>query len=134
MEFDAFHHWLILRPLIVFVMALPLLIAVLVAGARQTRRNKGDPRESAASKAGALPADAERAQLERGAPLREQPAAAAGIRSSRSATPRVEQPTADVETARSAVVMPREWDGSPLRPNWNRQVRLSGGRSGGGLR
>jgi len=135
MEFDAFNHWIMLRPLFAFIMALPTLIAALLIGSRRERRNKGEPRETAAPHAGVLPTDVDRPKLQPDASVRQQPAAAAaGIPSSRSATPRVEQPAADVETARSAAAMPREWDGAPLRPNWNRQVRLGGGRSGGGLR
>lgn len=39
MEFDAWHHWLLLRPLIVFVLACPLLIVAVFFGRRRDRRD-----------------------------------------------------------------------------------------------
>jgi len=39
MEFDAWHHWLLLRPLIIFVLACPLLIGAVLIGRRQDRRD-----------------------------------------------------------------------------------------------
>jgi len=39
MEFDAWHHWLLLRPLIIFVLACPLLILAVLLGRRRDRRD-----------------------------------------------------------------------------------------------
>jgi hypothetical protein len=39
MDFDAWHHWLFLRPLIVFLLACPLLILAVVVGWYRERRD-----------------------------------------------------------------------------------------------
>jgi hypothetical protein len=118
MEFDAFHHWLILRPLIVFIVALPLLIAILLGDRRQRRREK----EGSEDRFLHEPCPSQ------GAGVKPQAAKAAVPP---VAPDHVDQP---LETAPAAVAMPREWDSGPLRPNWNRQIRLGGERSGGSLR
>jgi hypothetical protein len=126
MEFDAFHHWLLLRPLFVFIMALPLLIAVFLVGAKQNRREKNASQKFASSAPNIASAKID-TRSEDGKELE-----ATAVTRPSGEHP-IEQPVA-VETAYSNVKMPREWDGGPLRPNLNRQVRLGGGRSGGGLR
>jgi hypothetical protein len=94
MEFDAFHHWLMLRPLVILAIALPLLAAIWMVGSRQKRRESAPPKSAVARD---------------------------------SVAPPVNQPTASAEMHCAADAEPREWDGGPLRPNWNRQVRLGGG-------
>ena len=37
MDFDVWHHWLFLRPLIVFVLACPLLILAVFVGPRRSQ-------------------------------------------------------------------------------------------------
>jgi hypothetical protein len=40
MDFDAWHHWMWLRPLVVFVSAMPLLILPLLVGWYAGRRRE----------------------------------------------------------------------------------------------
>ena len=39
MDFDVWHHWLFLRPLIVFVLACPLLVLAVFGGSHRKRRD-----------------------------------------------------------------------------------------------
>ncbi|HTP45999.1 MAG TPA: hypothetical protein VMQ50_03640 [Casimicrobiaceae bacterium] len=57
MEFDAWHHWLLLRPLIVFVLACPLLILAVLIGRRRDRRDAKRAREAEADAARAAEKD-----------------------------------------------------------------------------
>jgi len=52
MDFDAWHHWLFLRPLIVFVLACPLLILAVFVGSYRERR---DARRARKAEAGRTP-------------------------------------------------------------------------------
>lgn len=53
MDFDAWHHWMFLRPLIVFVLACPLLILAVLVGSYRKRR---DARRVRKEEAGRTPA------------------------------------------------------------------------------
>jgi hypothetical protein len=55
MDFDTWHQWLLLRPLIVFVLACPLLILAVLVGWYKQRR---DARRSRGAEAGRMPAGA----------------------------------------------------------------------------
>jgi hypothetical protein len=57
MEFDAWHHWLLLRPLIIFVLACPLLILAVLVGRRRDRRDAKRAREAGADAARAVDKD-----------------------------------------------------------------------------
>src|ERR1700758_3621717 len=115
MDIDAWNHWLLLRPLLVFILAVPLIVAALLIGMHQGRRqatksrNSADDRAAILSSAGAEPTqDVRRARAE--------------------AEPKAADSSDQVaEWATAEVVMPREWDGGPLRPNLNRQMRLGSG-------
>ena len=51
MDFDAWHHWLFLRPLIVFVLACPLLILAVLVGSNRKRRDARRARKEEAGRA-----------------------------------------------------------------------------------
>jgi hypothetical protein len=51
MDFDAWHHWLFLRPLIVFVLACPPLFLLLFVGSYRERRDAKRARKAEADRA-----------------------------------------------------------------------------------
>jgi len=51
MDFDAWHHWLFLRPLFVFVLACPLLILAVFVGSHRERRDAKRARKEEAGRA-----------------------------------------------------------------------------------
>jgi hypothetical protein len=119
MDIDAWNHWLLLRPLIVFVLAAPLIVAAVFIGWRQGRK---EGRRQAVS----ATLEAENNEDKPRAGARQD----SGKR--RSKAPAAEKPreaqTDEVDAYRATVTMPREWDSGPLRSNLIRQARLGSGR------
>lgn len=64
MEVNAWDHWLLLRPLIVFLFGCPLLILAIFVGWYQHRRDAKRARETASSPAPAAKKDSIRPQYE----------------------------------------------------------------------
>jgi hypothetical protein len=124
MDFDAWNHWLLLRPLIVFLLAAPMFFAAVLVGWRQGRRQAMKGQRSSANQAGSVSSacddrtrDGGRAHAE---PEAKTPAA--------TKTLGIADQELAAEIARAAFTVPREWDGGPLRPNLCRQTRLGNGR------
>lgn len=73
MNFDTWHHWLLLRPLIVFVVACPLLILAVFVGWHKERRDAKRAREAEAGRMPGVSKDAPRRGYEVAASARQTP-------------------------------------------------------------
>jgi len=124
MDIDAWNHWLLLRPLIVFVLAAPLIVGAVFAGWRQGR--KEGRRQAVIATLGADNREDRSGAGARQDSGKRRSKAEAGTRAA-SETPHDAQ-TDEVDAYCATVTMPREWDGGPLRPNLTRQARLGSGR------
>jgi hypothetical protein len=60
MDINAWQHWLFLRPLVVFLLACPLLIAAVLVGWHKERRNQKHAGETQASGVPAATTDTSR--------------------------------------------------------------------------
>jgi len=127
MDIDAWHHWLLLRPLLVFLLAAPVIVAAIYVGWRQGR--KEGRRQATRAMLGAQDGDGRSAAAARrvSAERRSKAGAESGSTAAKAAEG-AEGPVADGDTYYTTLTVPREWDGGPLRPNLARQARLGSGR------
>jgi hypothetical protein len=96
-DFDTWHHWLLLRPLIVFLLAGPLLVLAALVGLYTKRREEKRTHEAKGVRVATVIEDA---------------------------ASWAEPATACKELVRRRVEAwpwPRERDGGQPRPNWNRR-------------
>jgi hypothetical protein len=100
MDFDAWHHWMLLRPLFVFLLAGPFVVLAALVGWYAERRRERRAIRAEENKLVRVPAVIQ------------------------DAASQVDQVAACEELVSQHVeewLSAREWDGEQPRPNWNRR-------------